>query len=116
MSSSVRVPSYRLHKGSGQAVVVLGGRSIYLGKFGTTASKVEYRRVTAEWLANDRRPPIATVRPQSHELAGEPGGRSAHCALTVGHLLIAYWKHVQTYYLKNGEPSEQPAPQGQNAR
>ena len=39
------VPSYRLHKATGQAVVVLRGRSYYLGKFGSPESKAEYRRV-----------------------------------------------------------------------
>jgi hypothetical protein len=54
--SSVRIPSYRLHKGSGQAVVVLGSRSVYLGRFGTAASQAEYRRVLTEWLAKRSSP------------------------------------------------------------
>ena len=37
-----RVPSYRLHKPSGQAVVTLDGRDFYLGAYGTPASKAEY--------------------------------------------------------------------------
>ena len=46
-----QVPSYRLHKQSGQAIVTLNGRGILLGRHGSAASKSEYRRVTAEWLA-----------------------------------------------------------------
>jgi hypothetical protein len=49
------VPSYRLHKQSGQAIVTLNGRDILLGRHGTIASKIEYRRRIAEWIANDRR-------------------------------------------------------------
>ncbi len=46
-----QVPSYRLHKQSGQAIVTLGGRDFLLGAAGSAASKSEYRRLTAEWLA-----------------------------------------------------------------
>lgn len=45
-----KTPFYRLHKGSGQAVVTLYGKDIYLGIHGTEESRVEYRRVIAEWL------------------------------------------------------------------
>ena len=38
---SVRTPSYRLHKPTGQAVVTLSGRDIYLGKYGSIESKAE---------------------------------------------------------------------------
>jgi hypothetical protein len=48
-----RTPSYRLHKPSGQAVVTLGGRDVYLGKFETPESRAEYDRVVAEWLQGD---------------------------------------------------------------
>src|ERR1700722_5914175 len=48
------VPSYRRHKQSGQAIVTLNGRDILLGPHGTAASRGEYRRRIAEWLASDR--------------------------------------------------------------
>ena len=41
---SVRVPKYRLHKGTGQALVQIDGRRIYLGKHGTERSRQKYRR------------------------------------------------------------------------
>jgi hypothetical protein len=50
------VPSYRLHKQSGQAVVTLHGKDCLLGKFGSASSKAEYRRLTAEWLATKSGP------------------------------------------------------------
>ena len=49
-------PSYRKHRASGQAIVTIGGRDIYLGPYGTKASKAEYDRIVSEWLANGRRP------------------------------------------------------------
>ena len=35
-----KLPSYRFHKGSGQAVVTLSGKDIYLGVHGTEESHV----------------------------------------------------------------------------
>lgn len=54
MSRPVRVPAYRKHRPSGQAVVTvtgLGGRpqDIYLGPHGSVESHREYARVIAEW-------------------------------------------------------------------
>ena len=45
-----RVPSYRLHKPSGQAGVILAGQHIYLGKFGTPERWDKYRRLIASRL------------------------------------------------------------------
>src|SRR5262249_13187499 len=67
MSRHKTVPSYRLHKQSGQAVVTLpdglgGRRDALLGKYGTAESRAEYLRALAEWEANGRRllqPPAA---------------------------------------------------------
>jgi hypothetical protein len=42
------IPSYRLHRASGQAVVTLNGVDHYLGLHGTETSRREYDRVTAE--------------------------------------------------------------------
>jgi hypothetical protein len=49
-----RVPSYRRHKQSGQAIVTLRGRDHLLGPYGTKASRAEYDRLIAEWVANGR--------------------------------------------------------------
>ncbi len=48
-------PAYQLHRASGQAVVTLNGRDCYLGPHNSNASRVEYDRLIAEWLANGRR-------------------------------------------------------------
>jgi hypothetical protein len=39
--STPSVPSYRHHKPTGQAVVTINGRGIYLGKWNSTAIKVD---------------------------------------------------------------------------
>jgi integrase len=75
-----QIPSYRLHMQSGQAIVTLNARDHLLGKHGSAASIAEYRRLTAEWLAN----------------AGLPV--NARNDLTVSELVLAFWKHAQAYY------------------
>ena len=47
-----QIPSYRLHKPSGQTVVTLNGKDHYLGKHGTARSQGEYERLIASWLQN----------------------------------------------------------------
>ena len=55
------IPNYRLHKATGQGFVELGGRRFYLGKHGSKASREEYERRVAEYLANGRQlPPTKT--------------------------------------------------------
>jgi hypothetical protein len=40
-----RLPKYRKHKASGQAIVTLNGVDFYLGPHGSAASKHEYDRL-----------------------------------------------------------------------
>lgn len=83
------VPKYRHHKRSGQAVVTLRGRDVYLGPYNTKASKLKYDRVIAEWLA-----------------AGRPTTSAQNlCEVTVTELIAAYWKFAQSYYVKDGQPT-----------
>src|SRR3954452_12064638 len=78
-------PSYRLHKPSGQAVVSLGGRDVYLGRHDTAESRARYDQAIAEWLANGRR--LGTLD-----------------ELTVSGLVVRYLAHVDGLYRSN-EPS-----------
>lgn len=75
------LPSYRLHKSSGQAVVTLAGRMHYLGSYGSPESKREYDRLIAHYLANNR------------HLPPEPAPD-----LTVLEVLDAYWSFARDYY------------------
>lgn len=87
-SLSLRQPSYRRHKPTGQAVVTLSGRDIYLGKHGSAESKKAYKRLMLEWLANDGYiPPPKT---------GE---------LTVLELSNAYKQWAKRYYICDGKPN-----------
>src|SRR6476620_5800052 len=94
--SRLSVPSYRRHKQSGQAIVTLtdgmGGRTdVLLGKYGSKASREEYARVIAEWEAAGRRPPRSL----------------AAADLTVNELALRYWRFVETFYVKEGQPTSE---------
>jgi hypothetical protein len=47
-----RLPAYRQHKSTGQAIVTFNGRDFYLGPWKSAASRAEYNRLTTEWLAS----------------------------------------------------------------
>ena len=51
-----RIPKYRKHKPSKLAVVSLGGRDIYLGKYGTQESRDEYDKLVSEYLKKRGQP------------------------------------------------------------
>jgi hypothetical protein len=87
LSSSV--PKYRKHRASGQAVVTIAGKDHYLGPHGTKASKLEYDRLIAEWLAEGRpSAPTPTVR-----------------EISVNELVLEFWKFAQRRYRKDGRPT-----------
>lgn len=83
-----KVPAYRLHKATGQAVVTLGGRDVYLGKHGTPESQQQYHRAVAEWLAGVQR---------HREAAG----------VAVAELVEKHLDWSETYYAKNGRPTSE---------
>ncbi|MBC7785614.1 MAG: hypothetical protein H7144_17420 [Burkholderiales bacterium] len=55
-SGERKMPSYGLHRPSGQAVVTINGRDRYLGLHRSRHSRDEYDRLIAEWLAAGRAP------------------------------------------------------------
>lgn len=92
-----KLPSYRLHKPSGQAVVTLDGRDLYLGPHGSPESREEYDRAIAEWLSRRSRAG-STPSPA-------PGQPAAH-DLTINELLLAFWQHAERHYrTPSGEPA-----------
>ena len=95
-----KTPSLRHHKPSGQAVMTLNGRDVYLGPFGSPQSRSEYDRLIAEWLLNGRRLPVASG-------AGD---------ITVNELLVAYLDYADAYYVKHGKPTTEPASIRQTVR
>src|SRR5687767_701797 len=105
-----RIPSYRLHKATGQAVVVFRGHSVYLGKFGTPESRTKYDRVIARYLADRADPDRAPESP------AQPITTALHADLSVAELVLRYWRHAKSYYTKHGRPTGEQYPLKQALR
>jgi len=86
-----RVPSYRLHRSDGRAVVTIAGRDIYLGQHGTAESRAEYQRVLGEWL--------------THRVVPKPAQGGAQ--VTINELVLAYFQHAKVHYTKDGCPTSE---------
>jgi integrase len=54
--SRKQLPKYCRHKASGRAFVRIEGKMYYLGKYGSEASRREYDRIIAEFVARGRQP------------------------------------------------------------
>jgi integrase len=78
------LPTYRLHKPSGQAVVTLAGQDHYLGRHGTPESRAEYDRIIAEWLTTGR----------NRRGSGDAGP----VGLSVGEMILAVWEQAKQHY------------------
>jgi integrase len=89
------VPSYRLHKPSGQARVIINREHIYLGPYGSPESREKYARYIAEMSVSDQTPPQA---------ASTEGKRQN---LSIGDVIVAYWPFAESYYVKDGKPSDE---------
>jgi integrase len=89
------MPSYRLHRQSGQAVVTLADiagsrRDVLLGKHGTPESEEEYLRVVGEWKAR----------------GGRLADREAGAGIRVNEVLEAFLIHAQQHYRRaDGTPT-----------
>ena len=78
--SENQVPAYCRHRASGQAVVTMDGQDIYLGRYGTAASRQKYNRLIAEWLAGGRHLPTSQTE------------------ITIIEVIERFWEHAQKYY------------------
>lgn len=81
---TLRTPTYRKHKGSGQAVVTLNGKDHYLGCFGTEGSKANYDRLISAWLSNGRQLPAT--------------GPEVDANRSINEVILAFWKYAEKHY------------------
>ncbi|MSR60552.1 MAG: hypothetical protein EXS05_23405 [Planctomycetaceae bacterium] len=86
-----RVPRQQHHKGSGQSRVRINGRDVYLGPWGSERAESEYRRVIAQYLITGQAPLPATDDPR----------------ISVNELMLAFLRHAQQHYRKNGKLTDE---------
>lgn len=80
-----------------KACVLIGGRHNYLGRYGSAEAEEKYRRIVVEYLATSRVPSLAS------------SARAKEQGITVNELILAYWRHAEIYYQKNGRPTSELA-------
>ena len=88
------VPSYRLHKPSGQARTIIDGRHIYLGKFNSPESRRKYVRLLAEMSD-----------PKAQEC--QPAYPASTPLLLVSEVLVKYLEYAENYYSGGNSSSKE---------
>src|SRR5262249_33992020 len=95
------VPTYRLYKPSGQAVVTVRAadgtrKDVHLGEYDSPQSRAEYTRVLQELAAS---PVTGTAHPATS---------TPTRGLTVNELLLAFWEHARRHYRRpDGTPTSE---------
>ena len=97
------IPSYLLHKISGQARVRIAGKDHLLGPFGSEESRVRYGELIAKFASGVPIDPLArgsnrgTFRGTDND---DPGP-------SIAELIVAFLSHAETHYVKNGQPTSE---------
>ena len=95
------IPKLRLHKASGNAAVMLDGKYLYLGKYGTAEAQERYDRLIAEWLAKGRRASgqeqvrLEYEKASAHQRRAADQVAEVEAAVTVDEVLAAYWAFAE---------------------
>ncbi|QDV73636.1 tyrosine-type recombinase/integrase [Botrimarina mediterranea] len=102
-------PKYWRHKPSGQAVVKVAGRRIYLGKYGSPESHQRYAEQIARWRDSLGKPagaePPSDGPPAAAEVTVQTlrERRVGGHAITLNELILVFVDHARRYYRKNGK-------------
>ena len=95
------LPSYLLHSSSGQARVRIEGRDHLLGPYGSDQSRFKYAALVAQVAGGLQIDPLAN----SNRGTLPRNEREADSGPSVAELLLAFKKHADGYYVKNGKPT-----------
>ena len=92
------VPSYLLHKQSGQARCRVAGKDYLLGPYGSDESRVKFGEIVAKIVSGQSVDPFVTKSPATSQ---------AESSLTVNELVLAYMRHAEKHYVKNGQATSE---------
>ena len=87
---SKRLPTYSLHKATGQARVWLEGGDHYLGEYGSDQSRIRYVQFISKHASGVSVDPVAQQGPND-------------TGATVNELVAAFLAHAKQHYRKNGK-------------
>lgn len=97
------IPSYLLHKKSGQARVRIDGRDHLLGPFGSDESRIRYGELIAKRVSGVPLDPLAA----GLNRGTNRGTESDDPGPSIAELVVAFLSHAEQHYIKNGQPTSE---------
>lgn len=94
-------PSYLLHQPTGQARVRIAGKDHYLGEYGSEASRIAYGQLVAKLAGGVHVDPFVKAKRGSTTTIEPEAG------LTINELVLAFMRHADGHYVKNGKPTSE---------
>jgi integrase len=97
-----KVPTYGLHKQTGQARCYVNGKTVYLGKYGSEESRIRFGEIVAKVVSGMPVDPLARSKSGSTtcKASDDPGP-------SVAEICLVFLRHAETHYLKNGKPTSE---------
>ena len=92
------LPTYLLHKPTGQARCRIDGKDIYLGPYGSDSSRIKYGQLVAKLAGGVPIDPLADSNRGNvprHDSEADPGP-------TVGELCLAFLRYAETHTARMG--------------
>ena len=87
-----KVPTYGLHKPTGQARCYVNGKTVYLGKYGSEESRIRFGEIVGKLVSGQILDPIARTKAGSttYKDSEDPGP-------SVGELCIVLLRHAESH-------------------
>ncbi|MDB5344352.1 MAG: site-specific tyrosine recombinase [Schlesneria sp.] len=94
-----KLPSYLLHKPTGQARVRIAGRDHYLGSYGSEASRVAYGQLISRHASG------LPIDPLAKSSCGKP--KNEDPGPSVAELCLIFLQHAEHHYVKEGKQTSE---------
>ncbi len=99
---TAKVPTYGLHKPTGQARCYVNGKTVYLGKYGSEESRIRFGETVGKLVSGQILDPIARTKSGRNTC-----GESDDPGPSVAELCVVFLTHAETHYLKEGKQTSE---------